>query len=350
MSFEKIQESEMTGKLISELGDVPELTASELKDRFDALAKDVIIPKFNKLVESIGETSAATGIGMEPPDGITSDQNVAAIILALSAVVKENSDNNHSHSNKATLDSITKTAKESYDKIVTLLSSVNSISDIVFDRSDVLITGKAVANYVSKLGGGDMVKATYDQDNDGIVDDASKLGGKEPGYYQKANDSSLETKNKTVISAVNEVNSIARHTYETICDVEFSEDSDYRYGEYVYHNGDLYRFTDNHFPGEWDDSQVERIILSREFFNLPRLKSDDFSIKLNANEMISTVETGILTSKVVGVCFVYNDVLYYYPQVTLSIDDDSVSGNIVIKAHNAVNAVREYRVRVAYYK
>lgn len=37
-------------------------------------------------------------------------------------------------------------------------------------------------------GAGDMLKATYDTDNDGIVDDAEKLGGQLPSYYAKAAD------------------------------------------------------------------------------------------------------------------------------------------------------------------
>lgn len=37
-------------------------------------------------------------------------------------------------------------------------------------------------------GTGDMLKATYDANGDGIVDDAEKLGGQLPGYYAKASD------------------------------------------------------------------------------------------------------------------------------------------------------------------
>ena len=37
-------------------------------------------------------------------------------------------------------------------------------------------------------GTGDMVRATYDADNDGIVDDAERLGGQLPAYYAKASD------------------------------------------------------------------------------------------------------------------------------------------------------------------
>ena len=37
-------------------------------------------------------------------------------------------------------------------------------------------------------GAGDMVRATYDADDDGIVDDAERLGGQLPSYYAKASD------------------------------------------------------------------------------------------------------------------------------------------------------------------
>lgn len=37
-------------------------------------------------------------------------------------------------------------------------------------------------------GAGDMVRATYDANENGIVDDAEKLGGQLPSYYAKASD------------------------------------------------------------------------------------------------------------------------------------------------------------------
>lgn len=41
---------------------------------------------------------------------------------------------------------------------------------------------------IGSMGGGDMMKATYDTDGDGIVDNAEKLGGQLPSYYAKAAD------------------------------------------------------------------------------------------------------------------------------------------------------------------
>lgn len=53
--------------------------------------------------------------------------------------------------------------------------------------------GKALKSAIDKitgdigaLGGGDMMKATYDTDDDGVVDDAAKLGGQAPAYYAVA--------------------------------------------------------------------------------------------------------------------------------------------------------------------
>lgn len=57
MAFEKIENADLIGKMIAELADVPELTADELKKRFDAASKDVIIPKFNKLIDALAAVS-----------------------------------------------------------------------------------------------------------------------------------------------------------------------------------------------------------------------------------------------------------------------------------------------------
>lgn len=205
MAFEKIENADLIGKMIAELADVPELTADELKKRFDAASKDVIIPKFNKLIDALAAVSAASNIGMNPPEGITAEQNIAAVIAALAVSVKSNSESSHTHSNKAVIDAITADAKKKYDDLVSLFSAIKTISNVVKDDSTLLPTGKAIVDYVEELGGGDMLKVTYDSDNDGVVDNASKLGGQSPTYYQKASDDTLNTQNKTVVGAVNEV-------------------------------------------------------------------------------------------------------------------------------------------------
>lgn len=46
----------------------------------------------------------------------------------------------------------------------------------------------SITDNIENLGAGDMMKANYDTDGDGVVDNAAKLGGQAPEYYAKATD------------------------------------------------------------------------------------------------------------------------------------------------------------------
>lgn len=46
----------------------------------------------------------------------------------------------------------------------------------------------SITTDIGDMGGGDMMKASYDANNDGVVDDSEKLGGQLPQYYAKASD------------------------------------------------------------------------------------------------------------------------------------------------------------------
>lgn len=46
---------------------------------------------------------------------------------------------------------------------------------------------------MSDLGYGDMMKSVYDANDDGIVDNASQLGGQAPAYYAKADGTNIQT-------------------------------------------------------------------------------------------------------------------------------------------------------------
>lgn len=274
MAFEKIESSDLIGKLIAELADVPELTADELKQRFDAASKDVIIPKFNKLIEALIAVSAASYIGMEVPEGITAEQNIAAIITALAVSVKSNSDSSHTHSNKVSLDAITADVKEKYDNLVALFSAIKTISDVVKDDSTLLPTGKAIVDYVKELGGGDMLKATYDPDNDGVVDNASKLGGQVPEYYQKSTENTLETDDKTVTGAINEVYGMAQNGGKNLIGEDFSPEKNYTVGKHVINGNNRYRFIVDHPAGPWDASHVEELLVDEEMDELNEKMQD----------------------------------------------------------------------------
>ncbi len=212
--------------------------------------------------------SAASNIGMNPPEGITAEQNIAAVIAALAVSVKSNSESSHTHSNKAVIDAITADVKKKYDNLVLLFSAIKTISNVVKDDSTLLPTGKAIVDYVKELGGGDMLKATYDSDDDGVVDDASKLGGQAPAYYQKSTDNTLQTDNKTVTGAINEVYGMAQNGGKNLIGEDFSSEKSYTVGKHVINGNSRYRFIVDHPAGPWDASHVEEILVDKEVEDL----------------------------------------------------------------------------------
>ena len=61
---------------------------------------------------------------------------------------------------------------------------VDSVGDTISNNGTKLPTMKAIVAYVSAMGGGDMTKAVYDTDDDGVVDNSAQLGGHGPEYYR----------------------------------------------------------------------------------------------------------------------------------------------------------------------
>lgn len=55
---------------------------------------------------------------------------------------------------------------------------VDSVGDTVTNDGEKLPTMKAIVSYVSAMGGGDMTKAVYDTDDDGVVDNSKLFDGK----------------------------------------------------------------------------------------------------------------------------------------------------------------------------
>lgn len=305
MAFEKIENADLIGKMIAELADVPELTADELKKRFDAASKDVIIPKFNKLIDALAAVSAASNIGMNPPEGITAEQNIAAVIAALAVSVKSNSESSHTHSNKAVIDAITADVKKKYDNLVLLFSAIKTISNVVKDDSTLLPTGKAIVDYVKELGGGDMLKATYDSDNDGVVDNASKLGGQAPAYYQKSTDNTLQTDNKTVAGAINEVHGMAQNGGKNLIGEDFSPEKSYTVGKHVINGNSRYKFIVDHPAGPWDASHVEEIPVDKEMEDLNEKMAVEYGSFNPSNTSIIIIQGSPIIIKYGKICYVH---------------------------------------------
>ena len=71
---------------------------------------------------------------------------------------------------------------------------------------------------------GAMKLETYDSDHDGIIDNAKKLNGRDSDYFQKSTDETLNTTNKTISGAINELAGKSVDTLTTMEQVEASTD------------------------------------------------------------------------------------------------------------------------------
>lgn len=60
---------------------------------------------------------------------------------------------------------------------------VNNLTSTDTDKPLSAAQGKALAEQIGNAGGGDMTKAVYDTDNDGVVDNAKKLDGHPASYF-----------------------------------------------------------------------------------------------------------------------------------------------------------------------
>lgn len=70
---------------------------------------------------------------------------------------------------------------------------VDAVTDTVTNDDTKLPTNKAIVDYVVSMGGGDMTKAIYDTDDDGIVDNSEALEGHNSLYFKNQYDITLPT-------------------------------------------------------------------------------------------------------------------------------------------------------------
>lgn len=253
MAFTSISKEDLKDRGVTGLPDTPQLTTEEMQRKFDELAKEVLVPAFNKLVEELAKETAAANIGITIPEGLEAEPNIAAIIEWLLKDSGESDRLRHSHDNKSILDSITSNVKSGYDNLVNLLSSIEEISNVVKNSENSLPTGSAIVDYMIGLGGGDMLRAVYDSNCSGIVDDSEKLGGKSPKFYE---------------DAIEEVKEMAKNGGKNLIGDEFVSEKDYFTGDYAIKDNVLYRFVQDKAVGTWDETAVESTTIEAELHAL----------------------------------------------------------------------------------
>jgi hypothetical protein len=193
MPFTRITDNDRTGKGTVGMADTPNLTAVEMQTKFDELP-NLSITKFNTHIDEESVTTAASNIGAVDPTTNGTAVNVQGVLdnlhnkkqeketgKGLSAndftdtyksALETSFEYSHTHTNKMVLDLFTAIVKNAYDRLVTLLTSITSVTTTVTGSDTALPTSGAISRYVQQMGGGDMVKSIYDTDNDGIVDHA----------------------------------------------------------------------------------------------------------------------------------------------------------------------------------
>jgi hypothetical protein len=180
MAFQKILEPDYNTKGARLLETKPDMEAETLKRKFDELSLDVLIPKYNALVDALNE----------------------------------------------------------------ILGSTTGVQTIITNDDAKLVTGGAVSRYVVQMGGGDMTKAIYDTDDDGVVDDSDKLGGMSASDYQLKSDDTLNTTDQTIVGGINELkaemdNKSANYNSCTT----YSPTATYALGDLAIYDNKLYRCT-----------------------------------------------------------------------------------------------------------
>jgi len=135
-------------------------TAQQNKAVFDALPQ-MIVGKHNDIIDTLNSTT----------DGDSGADNIGA-----TAIVAGGAENVQGILGE--LD----TRVQGSDRLVPIFEDINSVGPVVNDDT-VIPTAKDIVDYVSAIGNGDMMKAVYDTDNDGIVDNAENLGGKAPTEF-----------------------------------------------------------------------------------------------------------------------------------------------------------------------
>lgn len=85
LSDHKIKEVDFSAKDVVSLSDRPNadgMSANALKERFDAGAKKVLMPKVNELIDELMGQNGASGIGLKPIDGL-SGYDVQNVLIAM---------------------------------------------------------------------------------------------------------------------------------------------------------------------------------------------------------------------------------------------------------------------------
>jgi len=150
MAFDKITQADLTGKGVIGLPDTPQLPTMQMQQKLDEIALDVIVPKFNNVVDKLNDPAGADDTQVTDPT--TGEQG--SLNDALQNIEDENAMNTlnrHNHANLGTLDEITAETKDDYDRLVALLGAITAIQNVLSGATDEIPTGKATSDAIQTV-------------------------------------------------------------------------------------------------------------------------------------------------------------------------------------------------------
>lgn len=150
MAFVKITPEDVEGKGNVGQPDTPLLTTTEMQEQMDSLP-NLIIEKYNDLVDALGNNSAAQYVGCTVPDGYTASENVFSVIEAVASEAKQSVTARHTHPNKSLLDSLSDQTISDITALLTMFAGIDGLENSLSGDADKLATSLAVKAYVDNF-------------------------------------------------------------------------------------------------------------------------------------------------------------------------------------------------------
>ena len=151
MAFDKITSQDRAGKGNVGQPDTPALTTADMQTQMDSLP-NLAIDKFNEFIDKLNAASTgAINIGATAPAGITAQNNIQSVLNAMATNLALNTQNRHTHANKAVLDGITQSELDEYNRIAAFLNDILSVTTSIIDDDKALATAGAVFDYVNNF-------------------------------------------------------------------------------------------------------------------------------------------------------------------------------------------------------
>lgn len=154
--FTKVQQQDLEGKGVVGQATVPGLSVREMQESVEQIVREVAIPAINRLIEELAQPQAAQSIGAQVPELQEGENGTLQAVLDVLREYVQNHAADRDNPHEVTAGQTGAYTKQETDQRIDLK--------------------------VADIGAGDMAKAVYDADDDGVVDRADTARRVESGF------------------------------------------------------------------------------------------------------------------------------------------------------------------------